>query len=212
MAYKESTPIELRQMYHRLACKDIEGPKLAINIPNSMEIMPPRPHLPALDRLKNYRKEDVNLELIDGMLTSTYTPDSMGEEEEYSMYEAMSEALQDMITHQAEELFDSSASDANIPAAAAKGAKTRDTLKQLIESSCEMADEIGPDATRELQSMLSGFGSWCNERRASEEGATTTDTIRESDDNRKKRKHVPMTTGKYTGTAKRIYNTYNMPR
>ena len=51
-----------------------------------------------------------------------------------------------MITPRAEDLFDLSASDANIPAAAAKGVRTRDKLKQLIESSCEMADEIGTDA------------------------------------------------------------------
>ena len=217
LAYKKDTQENLQQMYHRLATKDTEGPMLRIDIPETMEIKPRRAHLSALDRLKNYRKEDINLELMDGMLSSTYTPDSMGNDAEYDMFAGMSDALQDMITPQAEKLFDLSASDANIPdAAAIGGVKTRETLKQLIESSCCKADEIGSDGAKELESVLLGFGSWCNQRatelvvaRRGDSGDIAEEKTSASNG---KRRYVAMTNDKYTGTAKRVCNTYNMPR
>ena len=63
------------------------------------------------------------------MLSSTYTPNIQAEEEDDILFRDMSEALQDMITPEVEELFDSSTSDACLPTVARKGVNARDILQ-----------------------------------------------------------------------------------
>jgi len=206
LAYKESTPSHIRLLFHRLAAQDVSGPKLTGDIPDSLEIQKPHVHLPALERLKNYKKEDINLELIDGMLSSTYIPNSQAEEEDDLLYREMSEALQDMTTPDVEELFDSSTSDACLPMAATKGVKARDILKQHVESSFELADRHGQEGIKQLEAMHIEFRSWCNAREAQQDKHVT-DASRTD-----KRKFIPMTDCKYSSAQKRVMNTHNMRR
>lgn len=226
LAYKESTPGHIRQLFHRLAVQDVSGPKLAGDIPDSLKIQDRHVHLPALERLKNYKPQDINLEQIDGMLSTTYTPNSQAEEEDDMLYKSMSEALQDMTTPDAEELFDLSSSDACLPEAATKGVKARDILKQHVESSFQLADQHGQEGIKQLEAMHLEFQTWCNSREASmdkskndESVSTIVSKSNESETTRgsqtknvSKRKFVAMTDCKYTASQKRVLNTHNMRR
>ena len=58
-AYKKSTPNCIQAIFHRMATKDIKGPTLCHEIPNSLEIKPSSPPLAAIKRLKNCNKNDI---------------------------------------------------------------------------------------------------------------------------------------------------------
>ena len=51
-----------------------------------------------------------------------------------------------------------------------------------------------------MEETLNEFNQWCSSELASQDA-----------ENNGKRKYVPMTQESYTGTAKRVYNTFNMP-
>jgi hypothetical protein len=72
----------------------------------------------------------------------------------------------------------------------------RESLKQLWEESCSVADNLGTVGVKELERHLILFRKYCNERNLS-----TTDTGG---------RNIPMTQAKYTGKAKRIENTHHM--
>ena len=59
LAYRDSTPNELRKNLHILACNPIEGPKLRIGIPDNCPIEEMEQTKDAIDRLINYKKEDL---------------------------------------------------------------------------------------------------------------------------------------------------------
>ena len=71
-----------------------------------------------------------------------------------------------------------------------------ESLKQLWEESCSVADNLGTVGVKELERHLILFRKYCNERNQS-----TTDTGG---------RNIPMTQAKYTGKAKRIKNTHHM--
>ncbi len=72
----------------------------------------------------------------------------------------------------------------------------RESLKQLWEESCSVADNLGTVGVKELERHLILFRKYCNERNQS-----TTDTGG---------RNIPMTQAKYTGKAKRIKSTHHM--
>jgi hypothetical protein len=72
----------------------------------------------------------------------------------------------------------------------------RESLKQLWEKSCSVADNLGTVGVKEFERHLILFRKYCNER-----NQTTTDTGG---------RNIPMTQAKYTGKAKRIENTHHM--
>jgi hypothetical protein len=61
-AYKSSTPLHMIQKFHKLAIKDINGPKLRwnVNLP-SIKLDKPVILLPAIQRIKNYPKNAFSL-------------------------------------------------------------------------------------------------------------------------------------------------------
>jgi hypothetical protein len=72
----------------------------------------------------------------------------------------------------------------------------RESLKQLWEESCFVADYLGTVGVKELERHLILFRKFCNKRNQST-------TVTEG-------RNIPMTQAKYTGKAKRIKNTHHM--
>ena len=107
LAYRASTPSKIRAMYHHLACNAIRGPKLRICIPTSMPIQKREEILPAIDRLKNYDKNDIDLDKFEAMFANTYTPDSMSTQEEASMLNKQMSFLNQMTSDSCECMFES---------------------------------------------------------------------------------------------------------
>ncbi len=62
-AYKKSTHPDMYVKYHRMAIKS-RGPKSCVPLPTSLPIHPKMPIFPAIDRLKNYSKDDFDFTLI----------------------------------------------------------------------------------------------------------------------------------------------------
>ena len=108
LAYRESTSQKNRDMYHHLACNPIRGPKIRIVIPTTMKIQEKQPILPALDRLKNYEKQDFDLDKFDAMFSSTYTPDSMNTQDEFSMFAEQMSFLNQVTSNACNDVFNAS--------------------------------------------------------------------------------------------------------
>ena len=107
LAYKDSTPAHIQTMLHHLAIHDIAGPKFKKDIPASLPIQSPSPKLSALDRLKNYSRDGIDLEKIDGMFCSTFTPSSMngGQAELDEIFQQMFDEMQNVHTPATDILF-----------------------------------------------------------------------------------------------------------
>ena len=90
-----------------------------------------------------------------------------------------------------------------------------------------MADNLGSDATRELEQCLNRFETYCNIKSSTDMaideevgsadgpavGVSAASVVSNVDDSNKKRRVVvPMTKGKYTGTQERHFNTHHMYR
>jgi len=84
----------------------------------------------------------------------------------------------------------------------------RNSLKQLIEECCSEADGLGRvDGLLRLEDHLKLFLSQCSAMKSSKGKATS-----EGQDNsiKRVRQTVPMTNGKYQGSANRIFNSHHM--
>ena len=128
-------------MYHHLASNAIRGPKIHIDIPRTMPIEDRQTILQAIDCLKNYDKQDIDLDQFDAMFSQTYTPDSMNANEEFLMFAEQMTFLNQITSESCKEIFDTSLNeDAEIPDEVMEGLQTRDVLKQLIEESCSAAE------------------------------------------------------------------------
>ena len=208
LAYRDSTPEHIRQLYHRLALNPPAGPRLRKSIPDSLAIKDRDPILPAVDRLINYKKEDIDFSLVDGMVSTTHSQDSYdmdtdpNDDVDENFFEERRQALFKSISHTCEQMFDVSISNSALPESARSGVRTRDALKQPWEEACDAADGIGWEATRKLESMLDDFREWCNVTRSVNEQGNSQGSG--------SRRAIPMTQGKYTGTADRVYNTHHM--
>jgi hypothetical protein len=71
----------------------------------------------------------------------------------------------------------------------------------MWEVNCACAENIGFDAVKKLESTMNEFSIWCREW-------PTNNNVMLRDG---KCKTIPMTQGRYEGTAKRIFNTHHMP-
>ena len=201
LGYRDSTPAHIQAMFHRLASKDIKGPHFKHSIPDTMEIKPPSPPKTALERLKNYRGDDINLEVIDGMYVSTFTPASQNEGDDSleDMFETMFQELHGATSDSVDLMFQQSAENYDLPSAAKRGISSRDTLRSIVETSYCIADRLGDRGVVELEKKLKEFNEWASSELAAVDGEVE-----------KKRKYVPATQAKYTGEAKRVHNTFHM--
>ena len=217
LAYRASTSKRIRAMYHHLACNAIRGPKMRFDIPTSMAIHDREDILPAIDRMKNYDKQDFDLAKFDAMFTNTYTPDSMSTQDEFTMFSEQMSCLNQMTSESCAGIFDASLNDADIPDEAMKSLRTRDVLKQFIEESCSAADYRGMKGRRALEERLLDFRQWCNENPPDEDltkgggdADSTVDMTTDVSQRKRKSTMVPMTQYKYTSGSDRINNTAHM--
>jgi len=202
MAYDPSTPTDIQEFYHRLAKDGKRGPMLKVFVGDNIPIVEPKVHLPALQRLKNYKQEDVNFDNFDSSHTQTYNP-----AEDCTIDDNDEEFLNDRnyfygLTQESTELvFNESINNAEIPLSMAGGMRTRDKLKQAWEEACANADDIGLSAVTELELSLKRFSTFCNEKMHDSSDNEEDDSVG---------RVVPMTQAKYKGREKRIYNTHHM--
>ena len=229
LAYKKSTPSHIQQMYHMLATSELRGPKLTVTIPD-VDVLPiedREPILPALDRLRNYAKGDIDLELFDSMKTNTYSPESSDSDDMFDLLSDQINTFNAKTSMSYESVFELSVNNSDLPMEMEGSVKTRELLKQKWEEACEMADNLGSDATRELEQCLNRFETYCNIKSSTDMaideevgsadgpavGVSAASVVSNVDDSNKKRRVVvPMTKGKYTGTQERHFNTHHMYR
>ncbi|KAL7528986.1 hypothetical protein ACHAXR_004320 [Thalassiosira sp. AJA248-18] len=192
------------------ACQDIVGPRLAIEVPDLLcyPCADRLPTLPASQRLKNYSSDDVKAmgSFFDNFVSQSYEP-SNTEDNNYDdeIFASMSQALSDNVTLNSSQNFDNSFQDASLPPSIAAKSKTRDVLKQKIEACCASADTIGLEARVELGRVLDGYAMWCSGKL----GDKKSEKMKDDD---QAGTVMCMTKSNYTGTEKRIFNTYHMPR
>jgi hypothetical protein len=204
LAYKKTTPNLLQKMFHRLAVKDIDGPTFIKDIPESFEIQEGVVHATALDRLKNYKKEDVDLSFCDGLSQSTFLPTNLDDEDQDELFNRITSDLEEkggLIGKEMDLMFDDSIHNAIIPITSDSTARV--ALKAMYECTSTLADRLG---LKGVQIMEKGFNEMQSEMH---------NHLREKNEENmnhcKKRKFEPMTQDSYTGTKKRIHNTYHMP-
>ena len=211
LAYRPAStvPMDHQKLFHQLACKDIDGPKLRCQIPETMKIEQPSPILSALDRLKNYDKNDVTLTQFDGMFVSTTTSplsqklEEEEEEEERNMFDDMAEHLNNLPPKgNAEAFFSSSLDDADLPSGAS--ISTHEALKHTYYECCEIADNTG--MTVALHNKLNEFIK--ESREEQKRKRSSVECVEEKPS--KKTRYVAMTNVHHTGPG-RVFNTKKMP-
>ena len=74
MVYKDSTPTYIQVLLHKMARENVAGPTFHTHIDKSLSIVDATPIFPALDHLKNYNKNSIDLDRLDGMFCITYSP------------------------------------------------------------------------------------------------------------------------------------------
>lgn len=204
LGYQESTPDDVYEMWHELSGRQLRGPKLMVKIPDSLPIEDELPRLPAIDRLKNYKKEDIDMSKFEAMHTISYTPPSQRqsqhsglEEDDTGLYKAQYEAMKAHVSKNCTMMFEECLENAVLPEAMSSQVKTRERLGQNINEACDLADNIGTEAMQELETRLKDFREWClghPNYKGRGEG----------------RNNVPMTGATYQGTRERNYNTHDM--
>ncbi|KAL7529904.1 hypothetical protein ACHAXR_003219, partial [Thalassiosira sp. AJA248-18] len=136
LAFKKSTPIHIQQMYHRLACQDFSGPHLVLDLPDP-EVWPIEsfiPHLPAVERLKNYVDSDVSEmnNFFEASFSQSFEPDNDVTDVDDEVFLVMSEMLKGSITSNSEDKFAESLNDASVPESVAAKTKTRDIFAETL--------------------------------------------------------------------------------
>ena len=201
-AYKNSTPSNVQQMFHMLLCSDVNGPRLRKKIPDCIEILQRDEVMPAIDRLINYSKDGIDLEMIDGMFVTSYVPTSTdGDTPEVNdVFETMFQELQNLTPESSMVTFDTAISNSSLPSSIPV-VSSRSALRSLVETSYALADKIGPEAIQNLEVHLKQFNSWCSIELSKKEC---------KNQRQQKRKYVALTQETYEGNVQRVYNTYHM--
>ena len=100
--YEKHTPQHLQSMFDCLAGRQIEELTFLCKNVDSIEITPRQQAKIKhdIDCLKNYSKEDIDLERINGMYCSIYTPAKEGtnEDELNTLFKTMPEKMQSVTT------------------------------------------------------------------------------------------------------------------
>ena len=121
--------------------------------------------LPAIDRPKKYDKNDINLKIIDGMFSTTYTPSTQemdGNQRNADLddlFQDMFEQMQSSSTGQCEAAFEDAVQNYAIPESVSVGARV--AVKSQIDSAYDLADKLGQDAVQHLEATVSEFNNLC---------------------------------------------------
>ena len=141
-------------MVHVLASKELMGPTLNESIPDTMEITTRSEIMPAIDRLKNYKKDDIDLERIDGMFISTFTPntDDRSSDDLNELFESMVDELQYMTTPSGDAMFDKSVFNSSIREVV-QGVCARNMIRSIVDTSYALADRLGVDGVKKMKKL-----------------------------------------------------------
>ena len=197
--YKASTPMAMNCNFHRLAMNNIKGPKLRVQISPLLALEDADDIATAIFRLKKYPGESIDIsKLRETVNTKRIVHLSQTQEEETydAMFNDLADELRVGISGPVSDIFSASISNAEFAVGDSSSRLARESLKQLWEESCSVADNLGTVGVKELERHLILFRKYCNKRNQS-----TTDT---------EGRNIPMTQGRYTGKAKRIKNTHHM--
>ena len=159
----------------------------------------------ALDRLKNYNKNDIQLNTIDGMYSTNYSPSGDQESILGSVFQQMFTDLKATITTDTADLFQLSMSNTCLPKRVSKGVTSRQNFKAIMDTAFALSGVVGHEELDKLEETLDGFNQWCASKIESMEGNNLS-----GDTRTEKRTHAYMSQESYTGTAERVYNTHHM--
>ena len=213
-AYRSTTPPVIVQQFHTLAMNPIKGPKMRCLVSGNIPITAPQEIEPAIIRLKNYPKKAFRLsELRNSVLSQRriHLSQTAQEEEENDLFDYISNSNRgDYSGGDLNDVFSNSIYNSDFRSPLSDNhVLARNSLRQLIEECCSEADGLGHvDGLLRLEDHLKLFLSQCSvikssKRKASSEGS-------QDDSIERVRQTVPMTNGKYQGSAKRIFNSHHM--
>jgi len=211
LAYNPLADKDIQMRFHELALADVKGPRLGAEIPSTMATHHPSKILPALDRLSNYNRNDIDLTIVDGMYCSDFVPEcdesGTNHAEVNATFEAMFQQLQNVTSEESSQLFSAAISDAELPKMHASGTSVpvsaRNALRSLVDTSYILADKVGPVGVQWLEETLRNFQQRCESHLE----------INRKENERNTRhpcKYVPITMEEYDGSADRVFNTRHM--
>ena len=193
LAYRETTDDDTNAMFHWLATNDITGPSLPCAISASMPIEPRQKEYTALERLKNYKPEEIGTSGFDGHKTSVCHEPNDSEAKQNHMLSQFSYVAA------AQDLFEESIHD-EVGCDAVGVGGLRNSLYQLWNEACDAADQAGDqDLNAELAGMLKNFVSSAHAK-AREKNAMK----------KKKRKGVAHLLPSINTGPSRVFNTKSM--
>jgi hypothetical protein len=129
-----------------------------MDICDSFVIEEPTPKKNALDRLKNYDKRCINLDVVDGMYSSTYTPPQDGIDSEMELiFDQMFTEIQGHTSKDTEDVFELSLSNSCLPKTASHNVSSRQKLKCLVNTAFPLSDKIGQEGVDRLEETLLQF-------------------------------------------------------
>ena len=166
MCFKSSTPQSLQDAFDNLLRQERSGPNLPVDVPSSIPIVSPSVTKPAIDRLKNYDKQHINLTQVDGLFCSSHLPlcddkDAIGLEQAFTK---MFLDIQESTPSEFEAAFGTSLNNSVFPPNLERHISARERLKGLANTSYKLADRVGPDGVAKLEETFNEFHKWCSER------------------------------------------------
>ena len=195
-AYKDTTPMAMNCYFHRLAMNDIKGPNLRVQISPLKALEDADDIAPAISRLKNYPEESIDISISRNTKTIVHLLQTQDEDTYDAMFNELADELRAATSGHVSDIFSASISNAVFDIGDNSSSRlARESLKQLWEESCSVADNLGTVGVKELERHLILFRRFCNESNQT--------TVTEG-------RSIPMTQAKYTGKAKRIKNTHHM--
>ena len=202
LAYKDTTPSNIQNIFHELCKNEVSGPKLRHPIDECIPVEEPSPLLPAIERLKNYDTANIDLSLVDGMYHTTFTPEIQDESNENisEQFLEMFNQIQDGISESTQTVFSESIDNHSFAADHSVGAgNSRQKMKGMMNTVYDLADRVGDEAVAKLEAAMNDFITWSSAQLEIVDGHKN-----------KKRKYVTLPQNSYQGSCKRVYNTHNM--
>ncbi len=189
LAFCSDTPKSLQLLFDNLLDSGDIGPRLKIQIHDSIGVEEPWEDQPAIDRIKNYQKEHaiVPKNYFDGLYIS----------------ELVQECHKNL-----DSLFAESIDNYELPVDVVSNA--REILKDKVSITYQMADRLGKRGVEGLECVPENFMTCANKQYEdlSDDNISIESGVEEK--TMKTTKFIPMMQDSYTCSVKRIYNTKHM--
>jgi hypothetical protein len=179
------------------------------NAPQFLELYDTQEYSPAIDCLKNYPRNSIcQSQVKESILSKTRIHISLTNDDEIEneIISYDNDKWNNGSDGHLNDLFSQSIMNSNLNSHQKVGSVwARYSLKQLWKECCAEADEIGPKGVKELENQLLLFWGYCNRMNIADgnnqlgrgKNSMTTPP----------RRNIPMTHGKYGGSAERIFNS-----